>query len=189
MAEIDYRSDKTRAHEKAEGSDGRLNTSSRSDSRAYYNSRDESRTFSTVFDFQDAAAGEFAAYWQNTSTDRILVIDSVGINAAQNARVKLWFVTGTAAGGNTIVPTNLNKSGVANEAEATCMEGGSAATGITGLTEDGIIDFAYVSADGHEEFRLGDRVRLGQGDAIAIEYDEGTGGDFSGVIFGFYEVK
>jgi len=67
------------------------------------------------------------------------------------------------------------------------MEGGSAATGITGLTSAGLIDFAYVQATGHQEFRLKDRLRLGQNDAIAVEYDEGTTGDFSGVIFGYFE--
>jgi hypothetical protein len=67
------------------------------------------------------------------------------------------------------------------------MEGASAATGITGLTTDGLIDFVYVPATGHEEFRLDDRLRLGQNDAIAVEYDEGTAGDMSGVIFGYFE--
>ena len=92
-----------------------------------------------------------------------------------------------ARGGTPIIPTNLNRTSQ-NAATATAMEGGAAATGITGLTSGGLIDFAYVQATGHQEFRLKDRVRLGQNDAIAIEYDEGTTGDFSGVIFGYFVV-
>ncbi len=185
--EIMYRSDSTGADERAQGSDGRLNVSSRSDSRGYYNSRDVGQSYSMPFDFQSAAAGEFGAYWQNTSTTgQTLVIRGIGINTVEAARIKLVYVTGTAAGGTTVTPTNLNKASP-NAATATAMEGGSAATGITGLTSDGLIDFAYVTATGHEEFRLDDQLRLGQNDAIALEYDEGTGGDFSGVIFGYYE--
>jgi len=187
MARIDYKNDVTRAVEEAEGSDGRLNVSSRSDGRPYYNSRDEEQCYTVAFDFQSAAAGEFGVYWKNTnSSGKDLVISSVGINSVEASRIKLWFVSGTAAGGTTLVPTNLNRHS-SNAATATAMEGGSAATGITGLTGEALIDFAYCTATGHEEFRLSDRIRLGQNDAIAIEYDEGTTGDFSGVIFGFYE--
>ena len=185
--EIQYTSDATGSLEKAQGSNGRFNTSARSDSRSYYNSRDVGQTFSIAFDFQSAAAGEYAVYFQNTSTTGLtFVVDAIGINSVEASRVKLWFVTGTAAAGNALTATNLNKNS-ANAATATAREGGAAATGITGLTTDGLIDFAYVMATGHEEFRLSDRVRLGQNDALAIEYDEGTGGDVSGVIFGFFE--
>lgn len=185
--EILFRSDKNGCDERAQGSDGRLNVSSRADSRAYYNSRDKGQTYTVPFDFQDASAGEFGVYWKNISTDgKILVIRSIGVNSIQNSRIKLMYVTGTAAAGTTVTPTNLNKLSP-NSANAIAMEGGSAATGITGLTNDGLIDFVYVSANGHEEFRLDDQLRLGQNDAVALEYDEGTDGDFSGVIFGYYE--
>jgi len=138
------------------------------------------------FQMQTASAGEHVAYWQNTSTSRELVISSIGINSAENSRLKLWFVTGTAAAGTLVSPTNLNRQS-SNEAEGISQEGASAATGITGLTESELIDFLYCGGAGHEEFRLHDRLRLGEGDAIAIEYDEGTDGDVGGVIFAFYE--
>jgi len=188
MSRIEYKNDVSRALEEAEGSDGRLNVSSRTDGRSYYISRDTGQAYSVAFDFQDAEAGEFGAYWKNTSTDKDLVIEAIGVNSVENSRIKLWFVTGTAAGGTTLIPTNLNKSS-SKDASADAMEGGSAATGITGLTTAGLIDFVYCTANGHEELRLKDRLRLGQNDAIALEYDEGTTGDFSGVIFGFYETS
>ena len=185
--EIQYTSDNGGNIQKTQGSDGRLNVSSRADNRSYYNSRDEKQAYSTCFDFQSAAAGEYAGYLQNTSTiGKEFVIDSVGLNTATDARVKLWFVSGTAAGGDVLTPTNLNRSS-SNAATAVAMGGGSAATGITGLTAEALIDCVYVKAGGHEEYRLADRVRLGQNDAIAIEFDEGTDGDISGVIFGYFE--
>ena len=187
MPEIQFTSDSTGALEKMQGSDGRANVSSRSDSRAYYNSRDKGQTYSMVFDFQDAAAGEYGFYSKNTSTTgQTLVIDEINLCAVQNARIKLWYVTGTAASGTLITPTNLNSSS-GNSATATVMEGASAATGITGLTTAGLIDFVYVSANDTKSMGLRERLRIAPGDAIAIEYDEGTTGDMSGVVFGYYE--
>lgn len=185
--EIQFTSDNTGSLEKTKGSDSRLNVSARTDARSYYNSRDKGQTYSMVFDMQSAAAGEHVVYFVNTSTTGLVfVVDAIGVNSVEASRLKLWFVSGTAAAGNELTPTNLNRNS-ANAATATAREGGSAATGITGLTNEAIIDMAYVPATGHEEFRLKDRIRLGQNDAIAIEYDEGTTGDVSGVIFGYYE--
>tara|TARA_R110002020_G_scaffold175493_1_gene367384 strand:+ start:4376 stop:4933 length:558 start_codon:yes stop_codon:yes gene_type:complete len=183
---IDYKNDVTRASEEAEGSDGRVNVSARSDSRGYYNSRDKKQTYSIAWDMQDASAGEHVMYLKNTSATKQIVITGVGFNAEQNAKVKLNVVTGTAADGNELTPVNMNL-GSSNAADCAAREGGSAATGITGLTDAGLIDLAYVPANGHEEFRIADRLRLVQNTAIAIEYDEGTTGDCSGVMFFFFE--
>jgi hypothetical protein len=180
MSEIEFRNDKTRAFEKMEGSDGRANVSSRSDSRAYYNSRDEKQAYSVCYDHQSAVAGEYSLYIENTSSTKELVISAIGINAAENARVKLVFVSGVASG-SVLTPTNLNK-GSSNDSDSIVIEGV-----VTGLTEISCIDFAGVQANGHEQFRLNDVVRLGQNDAIAIKYDEGTTGDLFGVVFMMFE--
>ena len=185
MAEIQYENDSNGAVQRTRGSDNRLNTTSRVDGRVYYNSRDKGRAFTLVFDHQTAAAGEFSVYWKNTSNTRKLVIAHAGANSVEASRVKLHFVTGTAAGGSTITPVNLNRES-SNAAEATCRQG-AAGDAITGLTSAGVIDFEWVEATGHAEFRVDDAIRLGEGDAIAIEYDEGTSGDFGGVIFAYYE--
>jgi hypothetical protein len=186
MARIEYINDVNGSFQEAHGSDNRLNVSARSDNRAYYNSRDSGRCFTLAYDHQSAVAGEYSIYWQNTdTTGRDLVISSVGLNSAEASRIKLQFVTGTAAGGTVVTPLNTN-GGKSNAASATCRQGASG-DAITGLTTAGTLDFAYVQATGHEEMRLTDRVRLGQNDAIALRYDEGTTGDFAGVIFAYYE--
>ena len=98
MARIEYVNSVTGSIQEARGTDNRLSVSSRTDSRSYYRSRDDGQAYSLVFDHQSAAAGEYSVYWQNTSTTMALVIDAIGFNAVQNARIKLWEVTGTAAG-------------------------------------------------------------------------------------------
>jgi hypothetical protein len=165
----------------ARGAAHRLNVSSRSDTRAYYISRDSGRAFTLVFDHQSAAAGEYSAYLRNDDSERTLVVSSIQLNSVEASRIKLHFVSGTGSG-TTITPARLNRNGSKN-ATATALVGP-----VTGLTSEDVAVFAFVEATGHDEFRLEDTVRLGEGDAIAIEYDEGTTGDFFGTLFFFYEI-
>lgn len=186
MGNILYANVKTRALENAEGSDGRLNTTARVDTRAYYNSRDDKETYSVPFDHQVAAAGEFSLYIQNTSTSKEeIIVSFLGLNSANNSRIKLWFVTGIAAGGTVITATNSNK-GASNDAAANIRQA-AAGDAITGLTEAGQIGSIYVLANSNAILFLNDTIRLGQNDAIAIEYDEGTSGDMGGTLSMFFE--
>lgn len=183
--ELQYTSDNTGSVEKAQGSDNRLNVSSRQDSRSYYNSRDQSQTFTLLWDDASSAAGDFVAYWKNTdTTGKVLVIDAVGVNSLANAAsFKLHRVTGTATGA-AVTPFCSNQA-VAKDANAVGVE--AAGTAISGLTSAGVFDHVLCPADGHEEMRLDDRVRVGQGQAVAIEFEQGTTSRTIGVIWGYYE--
>ena len=99
MAYIEFKNDRTRALEQLEGSDGRINVSARSDSRAYYISRDNGQAYSMTFNHPAAADGQYSFYMQNTATDKTLVIAHIGLNADNIARFKLWAVEGTVANG------------------------------------------------------------------------------------------
>lgn len=183
MAQIQFPSDVTGAHETLHGSDGRANVSSRSDARVYYNSRDVGRTFTMSFDDLDAAAGDYVAYLKNTDTNgRQLVIHKYKIASTIAGAAKVSFVTGTAAGGSTITPVNTNK-GSSIAASATVL-GNSA---ITGLTEDGVIEIVGLPATGIHSSQADDVIRLGQNDAIAIEWDRGANTILEGTIVFFYE--
>jgi hypothetical protein len=182
--ELQYTSDKSKGIEKAQGSDNRLNVSSRQDSRSYYNSRDESLAFSLLWDDDTSEAGDFVLYWKNTdTTGRVLVIDSVGLNAEAASSFKLHAVNGTPTGVS-VTPECLNRA-APKAAQAIAVE--AAGTPITGLTSAAVIDHAAVGAGCHEEFRLDDRLRIGQDQAIAIKYTQGAEGRTWGVIFGYYE--
>lgn len=188
MARIEYRNDRTRAIEEAEGSDGRLNVSSRSDFRPYYNSRDEGQCYTMTFTHTAAANGEYSFYLQNTSTDKTLVVSSIGVNATNIAKLKLWEVTGTAANGVARTPKNTNFTSPNDAAANTALEDGGG-TAISGLTTLGAeVDDIQLTQYGHDELRLSDRLRLGQNDAIALEMDTGTSTpEIFGVIFFYYE--
>ena len=184
--QIEFRNDQTNAKEDTEGSDGRLNVSSRTDGRRYYNSRDVGQTYSVAFNFNTAASTEYALYVKNTSTSKTLVVSSIGINSEVATRFQLDTVTGTAAAGTLLTPFNLNTS-AAKAASATCMEGDSAAGGITGLTIESKVDIAYCTATGHEELRLNDSLRIKQNQAIGLQVLETAGGDVGGVIYFYFE--
>ena len=186
MARIEYKNDVTRGLEEAEGSDGRLNVSSRADNRAYYNSRDEGQCYAMTYEHLAAADGEYSFYLQNTSTDKTIVVSAVGVNAVAASRLKLWAVTGTATGAGDVVPHNLNFASANDAVGVFKIDTGGA---IAGLTVSGIeVDDIQIGATGHDELRLTDRLRLGQNDAIALEMDTtATTSNIFGVIFFYYE--
>lgn len=184
--EIEMANDVTGAMEKMRGSNNRANTSSRSDGRAYYNSRDTQECYSVAWEHASTATDEWVGYWKNTSTTDDLVIIGIGVNSIPTATVQLYFVTGTPSGGTALNPTNLN-GGSANAHDGDGYEGGAAAAGIGGLSAGALIDILHCPANGHEEFRLRDTLRLAQNQAVAIRFHVTAGGNTAGVIFGYYE--
>lgn len=193
MSFIQYKNDINGAFEEAHGSDGRLNVSSRADGRGYYNSRDESESYSLVFN--DAAATgastlDHIVHLQNKKTDgKHLVIRSASVNADKATKFSMHTVTGTATAGNTAAtPFNLNQAGVVRAATVTANTAAdSSANEMTGFTEVLEIDHVNVVAGGHEEFRFQDQLRLGQDQAIVIRLDTATTVAAFGVIYFYFE--
>ena len=185
MARIEYRNDVTRATEEAEGSDGRLNVSSRSDGRSYYNSRDQGQCYSASFQHTAGTSGQYSFDLKNTSTDKTLVISTIEINSVVTARFKLWFSSG-ATNGDAVVPVNLNKDS-SNDAQCTFLEDNS--TTIDTVTTSGApIEDVQVGTLGHVDMVIKDRVRLGQNDAVSLELDTTATNTLAhGTIFFFFE--
>jgi hypothetical protein len=186
---IDYLNDTTGSKQEAHGSDGRLNVSSRSDERIYYNSRDFGQSYSLSFDDASSDSGDFVCSLFNTdSTGKQMIIHSIEISSDANVKMKLVKVTGTAAGGAVAAtPFNLNME-KSNAAAATASTvANSTSSPISGLTADGVIDNMRISANSHEEMKVADTIRVGQNQGIALEADEATTANVSGTIFFYYE--
>jgi hypothetical protein len=160
----------------------RLNVSSRSDERIYYISRDNGDSY-TATSVDTAAAGEYNFYFKNTSTSKKFYITGFNLGSAELAIFKIATVTGTAAG-SSIVPVNLNRTS-GNVADAECF--GNAA--VTGLTEETLLEVVSVPADNSKEVTLHDSLVLGQGDAVAIEYDTGAGATMHVTMIGFFDAE
>lgn len=187
---LNYTDDVKGNIQEVQGSDGRLNVSSRADGRGYYNSRDKSESYTLTFNDAGATIADWVVYLKNDKTDgKHLVIRSASINGEVLSSFELHTVTGTAADGASATPLNLNQAGVARSATATAMTvADSETTPIAGLTSAAKIDQLQVVAGGHGEFLLNDQLRIGQDQAIAIKMSAGAANKIcSGVIFFYFE--
>ncbi len=174
----------------AKGSNNRVDVSSRSDGRGYYNSRDQSESYTLVFDDANASVNDFVVYLKNDKSDgKHMVLRSASVNGEVTSKFSIMTVTGTAGGGTIATPVNLNFAGLSRSATATALiTTDSSSTPMSGLTSDKEIDHVQVIAGGHEEFRFKDQVRLGQDQAISIRMDAGTAdSQVFGVIFFYFE--
>jgi len=149
----------------------RGNVSAKTAPRAMYSARDEGQSFTAIYTFT-AAAGDQVAYLKNTSSGRNLFVGDVSLGGVQSVLWKFFFVTGTAASGETVISTPTNKSKNI-PAETIAMAGD---TSITGLTVGAAFSIRRSSANDTQEEAFEGTVILGPGDAIMIEYDTGTAG-------------
>ena len=118
----------------------RANTVSRAEWENHNNQRAYAMYFSQAA--ANSGANECLGYIKNISDDD-LVIDEISIHSVAADTIYVSKVTGTAAGGSAIVPTNLN-IGSGKTASVTTMQH----TAITGLTDAGRLLSFYLAANG-----------------------------------------
>lgn len=156
--------------------DRRGNVSSSVNPRIFYSSRDKQSAYNAImpeFGGSGAAAGNYVFYLKNDSKTEDIFIQHIEFHSVNSVKWKVWEVTGTAAGGTTITPGNLNL-GSGKTADATCMGGGATITGLTTVKQIGT---HRTEANGEGEMDYGDALILKSGNAIAVEYDTGTTGE------------
>ena len=158
----------------------RLMASVVTSNRAAIVAKEDELCFNVAFTDASAAAGNYVAYIQNTSTTRELVIDKIRVSAANAATWLLHAVTGTGSG-TAETPINTNRSS-GKSAEATCL-----ADNITGLTSAGEMQVIRTPANSAAALNVDDTIRLGPDDAIAVEYDAGTTGAAGCTMRFYYE--
>ena len=169
--------DVTGNNQPIKGSDNRLNVSSRSDGRRYYNSRDLSQTYTLPFDDAACSAGDFnVALFNNRTDGKSMVISVVNVNALAVASFKIHEVTGTAAGGAVAtVPYRENRAKTPNAATVTASTvANSDSSPISGLTSAFLVRHVSVVASGSKDVDFGDTWRLGQEQGIAVEMESGA---------------
>jgi len=165
-------------------SDNELHVFSVSESHAAHVSNDKGGTYMAYTTDAGPGAGEYTLYIQNDSSTKIFVIDCVCTsNVDADVVWKLHEVTGTAAGASVVTASNLNLTS-GKVAELTCRGG---AGGVTGLTSTEVImawNGGAVFSNVNKE--IGGRIVLGKNNALAVEYDAGTGGAVHVHISGHY---
>jgi hypothetical protein len=161
---------------------GRALVDAQSRKRSFYVSRDEQRVFNSIFEDANAVAGEFVAYFRNTSQSRFFVVELARLGGANAATWKIHKVTGTpASDGGAILPVNLNfGSGILAEAEALQEN-------VTGITSQGETAIAGHGAGGGVLVILDDAVIMPPDTAIAFQKEVGTTGAANVGMRGYYE--
>jgi hypothetical protein len=188
---IRYSDDKSGGLANVKGSDGRLNVSSRSDARSYYNSRDAHLTFAVPFAVTLMGTGEDFVAWRNASDDKELVISHILISVFEAVDIKWHVGIGVPAAGTVIVPVNLNQgsSRSAPTDGSVSVMMGTTTTPLTGLTSTGVVAHQGIATVQESVvFEFHDEIRLGQNDTFFGEMeDASTDGYVRGTIYGYYE--
>jgi hypothetical protein len=141
--------------------------------RAAFISDTKGQAWTVHADDADVAADEYLIWLKNTGTTPIVINTIFTSNVDADAIWKLHSVTGTGAGAAAITPVNLNLSS-GNDAIVSCNGG---AGGVTGLTSSGIITgWAGGVTYFNQTISLWlDALILSTNDAVALEFDAGTG--------------
>ena len=164
------------------GSDGRLNVSSRSDTRAFYISRDDEEVYVLRIEDDDAVLADIVVYLQNTSPTKDLYILDIHVSSENAATFKIAFGDATAATGTAVDPVNLNRGSPNDSADNSFGNGA-----VGGVTASTFFSSLRVGAGESEEWGFERALILGQNDNIVIEYDTGSTGDIEIDIFFFQE--
>jgi len=162
---------------------GRALVDAQTRKRSFYVSRDDQRVFNTIFEDPTAVAGEFVAYFRNTSQSRNFIVELARLGGEFASTWKIHKVSGASpvAGIGAVTPVNLNfGSGILAETEA--LEGN-----VTGITSEGETAIAGHGDGGGVLVILDDAVILPPDTAIAFQKEVGTTGIANVGMRGYYE--
>ena len=159
------------------GSDDRINMSSRSNPRAFYNCRDKAELYEWL-SVCDCLAGDYVLFVRNTD-DETLYIDNISLGTDSNNLFYVHNVTGNATG-STIIGSNPNLS---SDNEPTgAFKGNGAVTGISSAFKSRP---KRVAANTSGDLSIQGCIILSTGDAIAVQATQAARVEVA--ITGYYE--
>lgn len=141
--------------------------------RVAYVAINDEQSFVVTVEDAGPSAGEYTLYVKNTS-EHPFVVDIIRTNNVDADVIwKLHKVTGTAGGASALTPVNTNLAS-GKTADLTARGG---AGGVTGLTSSEVM-YEWFGGGAYNSTKVvfDSTVVLGQDDAIALEFDAGTGG-------------
>ena len=160
------------------GSDDRLDVSSRTSTREYYNNRDKEKLF-TFLSRVDALANEYVIYIKNTHATGTLFISNITFGTTSNQEFLIHKVTGTP-GGTTITPRSRNYAET-NTCSGTFYGGAK----VTGLTSSWEAEAIRVPANDSKIWHNSGGIILNNGEALAVQVV--SAGNASVTVLGYCE--
>ena len=162
---------------------GRALVDAQTRKRSFYVSRDDARVFNSIFEDANAVAGEFVAYFRNTSQSRNFIVELARLGGDAASTWKIHKVSGATpiSDGGAVLPVNLNfGSGILAETEALQEN-------VTGITSEGETAIAGHGAGGGVLVILDDAVILPPDTAIAFQKELGATDVANVGMRGYYE--
>ena len=110
--------------------DNRLDVTAKTESRIYYESRDNESAFSVYGKRNFAAADteENILYVKYTGNNDLHIKSILFSTNSELAKIEAFFAATSVSGGAEIIPLNMNR-GSANESETECLHGGTTLNG------------------------------------------------------------
>ena len=144
----------------------RLDVSSRTADRTYYESRDEGQVYTAAIQDAGAVADEVTVWIKNISTIKDMIIDTItiGTDVLSTWHIKFASFT-TQPTGTLVTATNMNKS--SSNTAASEIRGGAA--GVANVVQGAEIAFLNVATGDQSTWDTKEALRLGQDDQLAIE--------------------
>ena len=161
--------------------DQRLDVSSRSNNRSYYNSRDQGNAFIWTSTYS-SAAGEEVISIQNTDSSLKLYIETIAVGAINAAVFEIIKVSSGTPAGSVVTGVNLN-FGSSRVAPASAFGDASVTGSVTGTS----LGWALTPANSSTIIPLDDTIILIQNDTIAVQYKTGTTGISFVSVRGFFD--
>ena len=148
-------------------SEGRLNVFAATEGEDRHVNQTSGKVWSVPFTLTTTGANAYAAYIKNTGTKNLHVTDVRIVNTGTASAIDIDYVSGTAATTTAITAISRN---LANPViPAADMFGASAGTGITGLTDEGLLFPKYSKANDEMHLRTTSNIIIPPGQAMAIK--------------------
>lgn len=181
MSEFLIEDGKGRGYKASVSSVNRLNVSSKTNARIYYNSRETGDAFSFTSDYS-ACSCDYVIYIKNDNETKNMVISDICVSAANSAKWEFQRVSGTGSSCCVIAGRALNFS--KNTTADVTSRGNSA---VSSLNETYSFTKRRTAAGAGTTIDFDESVILGRNDAIAIKYI-GTAGNVEVTIRVHFEV-
>jgi hypothetical protein len=160
-------------------SEGRLSVFSVTEGEDRHVNQTTGKMWSIPFEITTTGANAYITYINNTGTKNLHITDVRMTNTGTASVVDIDYVSGTPAGTTTLTPVSRNLGNPVIMAADIYVA--SAGTGITGLTDEGLLFPKFSKANDEMHLRTTSNIIIPPGQATAIKIVT-SGGIYKGAI-------
>jgi len=162
--------DGAKIHRVSVDDEGRLFTFAVSENEDRHINQKNGKVWSAVINGVAIDAGQYIAYFKNTGTANYHLTDIRAHMQFAASMYTVEFVSGTVGGGTSLLPAEITSRNLGSSTDPIgTMEYATAATGLTGLTSEGVLFYAGSLDNKSSHLRTSSNIIIPPGTAIAIK--------------------